>query len=172
MELCTILHNRCKLCREWTTHHDDDANDAKSFEQAKVCFHTDEALVSKQVGLEWEMRAACEETEVLLHKIQESEAELAWGMQDEKTIGDRKQLQLQVIGRIHGVGGVPCHSRSTPSEPSQPQKRQCQTYTSSQCCPMTPSFASEQGLLHAGSRSEQEPIYVGSKSEGGDDTAL
>ena len=171
LELCTVLHNRCRLCREWTTHHDDDADDAESFEQAKVCFHTDEALVSKQVGLEREMRAAREETEALLREIQESEAELAWVTQDEKTIEDRKQLQLQVVGGIHGVGGAPRHSRSAPSEPSQPRKRQRHTHTSSQCRPMTPPFASEPGPLHAGSGSEQEPIYVGSESEGGDDTA-
>ena len=33
-------------------HNNDDANDTKLFEQAKVCFHIDEALVSKQVSLE------------------------------------------------------------------------------------------------------------------------
>ena len=37
----------------------------------------DEALVSKQVSLEWKMRAAHKETKALLHKTQESKAELA-----------------------------------------------------------------------------------------------
>jgi len=44
-----------------------------SFEQAKVSFHTgrDEALVSKQVNLEWEISVACQETEALQHELEE-----------------------------------------------------------------------------------------------------
>jgi hypothetical protein len=122
-------------------HHN---NDTESFKQAKVCFYTDEALVLKQVSLEQEMRAACEETKVLLYEIQESKAELAWVLQN----------QLQVVGGIYKVGGMLCYSRSAPSEPSQPQKCQHQTHTSSQCHPMTPPFTSEQGPLYADSRSE------------------
>jgi hypothetical protein len=43
-------------------------------------------LVLKQVGLEQEIRAAYKETKVLLHKIQEGEAETEWVRQDEKII--------------------------------------------------------------------------------------
>ena len=140
-----------------------------SFERAKVSFHTghDEALVSKQVDLEWEMSAACQETEALQRELEEVRAEIEWVKQDQQTIEDaEKQLQLQVVGGAR-------HSGSSPSEPSlsQPCKHLCQTHTSSQCRPMTLPFAVEQGPIHIGSGSEQDPIYVGSESEGGDDAS-
>jgi len=137
-----------------------------SFEQAKVSFHTgcDKALVSKQVNLEWEMGIACQETKVLQHELKEVQAEIEWVKWDQQMNKDtEKQLQLQVI---RGV----CHSGSSPSEPSLSQPCKClhQTYTSSQCHPMTPPFAVEQGPIHVVSGSKQEPIYVGSEAEGGD----
>lgn len=186
VELCTVLHNNCNLCKDWIGHHDCDTT---SFEQAKACFHTgrDEASVSNQVRLEQETMAARKETEALLREIQEGEAEMEWVTRDEKTIQDGTLLQLQVVGGFHEIGGAPRHtisapsepsqtrkrqhrSGSAPSEPSQPWKRQRQTYTpfhGRPFRPMTSPFASE----HAGSGSEQDPIYIGSESEGGDDTA-
>ena len=164
LELCTVLHSRCKLCKDWIKHHN---NDTMLFEQAKVSFHTghDEALVLKQVDLEWEMSTACQETEVLQHELEEVQAEIEWVKQDQQTIKDtEKQLQLQVV---RGA----CHSGSSPLKLSSswPCKCLCQTHTSSQCCPMTPPFAVEQGPIHVVSRSKQKPIYIGSKSKGGDD---
>ena len=167
LELCTVLHKSCELCEEWIEHHHDDTT---SLERAKVSFHTgrDEALVSKQVNLEREMRAARQETEALQHELQEVQAEIEWVKRDQQTIEDAgKQWQLQVVGKIHEIGGA-SHSRSSPSDPSsrRPRKRLRQTHTPSQYLPMTPPFTAEQRPIHVGSGSEQEPIHVGSDSEG------
>ena len=132
LELCTVLHKSCELCEEWIEHH---RNDTTSLEWAKVSFHTgrDEALVLKQVNLEREMRAARQETKVLQHELQEVQAEIEWVKRDQQTIENAgKQLQLQVIGKIHEIRGA-SHSRSSPLDPSsyRPHKCLCQTHTPS-----------------------------------------
>jgi len=195
LEHCAVLHNnKCKLCKEWMEHHDDDPT---SFEQAKVAFCTgrDLALGLEQAHLEQEMSDACRETDELHDELQEVEAETERVQRDQKVIEDAgKQLQLQVVGKMHEtidhsqVESFDTRSASS-AEPSsrQPRKRLHHTHTSSQvesfdarsASSAEPSSRRPRKRLchtHTSSQScpttpggpfatEQEPIYVSSGSE-------
>jgi len=128
-DLCAVLHNtRCKLCKDWAEHHDDDPT---SFEQAKVTFYTgrDQALVLKKAHLELEAMDAKHETNELRHELHKVRKETERVQRDQQTIEDAgRQLQLQVVGKIHEnidesrVESFDARSASSESE-SEPSSR-------------------------------------------------